>query len=72
MNIIRVDNRGLAPPEPLVRILTLCDGLATGDRIEALMDRRPMFLLPELEERGLRYTCVEQDDQSFLFTIEQP
>ncbi|MHB8463078.1 MAG: DUF2249 domain-containing protein [Vulcanimicrobiaceae bacterium] len=72
MKTFRLDNRGLTPPEPLVRILKICDELATGDRIESIMDRRPMFLLPELEERGFSYTCVEQGDRSFLLTIERP
>jgi uncharacterized protein (DUF2249 family) len=71
MKTIRMDNRSLLPPEPLVRILAACDTLESGDRIEAQMDRRPIFLFPELEERGLRYDCVERDDW-FLVTVERP
>jgi uncharacterized protein (DUF2249 family) len=72
MNVIRIDNRGLTPPEPMVRILAACETLRTGERIEALMDRRPVFLFPELDELGLRYACDEQDHGGFLVTIEQP
>ncbi len=71
MKTIQMDNRSLVPPEPLVRILAACEELESGDRIEAKMDRRPVFLFPELDERGLRYDCEERDD-GFLVTVERP
>ena len=71
MKIITLDNRGLMPPEPLVRMLTACDDLQAGDRIVAAMDRRPLLLFPELDERGLRYTC-EPRGEGFEVTIERP
>ncbi len=66
-----LDNRGLSPPEPMLRILTALDTLPAGGSIVAQMDRRPMFLFPELEERGCSYTC-EPDGDGFLLTIEKP
>jgi uncharacterized protein (DUF2249 family) len=71
MTIIHMDNRGLKPPEPMIRILTACDALRSGERIEALMDRRPIFLFPELEEREVEYDCVERGDGSFLLTVRR-
>lgn len=71
MKIVALDNRGLSPPEPLVRILTACDDLEPGDRIVAQMDRRPLFLFPELEERGLLYTC-EETSGGFEVVVERP
>ena len=69
MPLIQLDNRGLQPPEPLVRILAILDERASGDVLEALMDRRPMFLFPELEERGLPFTCVPNDLGGFTLRI---
>lgn len=47
-----LDNRGLQPPEPMVRILTALEGLGAGAVIEAWNDREPLLLYPELEARG--------------------
>lgn len=72
MNVIRMDNRGLSPPEPLLRILAACDELGAGDRIEAEMDRRPIFLFPELDDRGFSYDCVEREGGDYLLTVNRP
>lgn len=48
----RLDNRGLTPPDPLVRILEALEHLPKGQVLEALNDRDPVFLYPELEARG--------------------
>ena len=47
-----LDNRGLQPPEPLVRILTALEQLDAGEVLEAWTDREPLLLYPELEARG--------------------
>lgn len=47
-----LDNRGLQPPEPMVRILSALELLAAGEVIEAWNDREPLLLYPELEARG--------------------
>lgn len=47
-----LDNRGLGPPEPMVRILSALEGLAPGQVLEAWNDREPLLLYPELEARG--------------------
>lgn len=47
-----LDNRGLHPPEPMVRILTILEQIAPGEVIEAWNDRGPLLLYPELEARG--------------------
>lgn len=72
MKVIQLDNRGLSPPEPLLRILEACEQLTPGDRIEAQMDRRPVFLFPELEDRGLHYDCEEREDSGFIVRVEKP
>ena len=66
---VLLDNRGLSPPEPMLRILAALDSLAQGGRIVAKMDRRPIFLFPELEERGCTYSCDPAQEGGFLLTI---
>ncbi len=47
-----LDNRGLTPPEPMMRILSALEEMAAGEVLEAFNDREPLFLYPELEARG--------------------
>lgn len=47
-----LDNRGLEPPEPMIRILDALEHLAPGEVLEALNERDPVFLYPELKARG--------------------
>jgi uncharacterized protein (DUF2249 family) len=47
-----LDNRGLLPPEPMVRILDALEHLGAGEVLEALNEREPVFLYPELQARG--------------------
>ncbi|MCZ0963132.1 DUF2249 domain-containing protein [Paracoccus benzoatiresistens] len=47
-----LDLAGLAPPEPMVRILEALAALPAGEVLFALLDREPMFLFPELTTRG--------------------
>jgi uncharacterized protein (DUF2249 family) len=53
--VIRLDNRDLDPPEPMVRILAAADELAPGETLSALLRREPVFLFPQLEKRGFRW-----------------
>jgi hypothetical protein len=48
---LHVDVRGLPPPQPMVTLLTLIDSLAEPTLI-AHLDRDPIYLHPELAERG--------------------
>ena len=50
-----LDNRGLSPPEPMVRILNELGLLEPGEELVAMMDREPMLLYPELERRGFAW-----------------
>ncbi|MGH8291858.1 MAG: DUF2249 domain-containing protein [Gammaproteobacteria bacterium] len=57
-----LDNRGLQPPEPLVRILDALEHLAPGAVMEAINERDPVFLYPELEARGALIHTDKQAD----------
>ena len=56
-----IDVRGLEPPQPMVLVLEAADRLQPGDQVEVIHDRRPMFLFPQLEERGLEHETDEPE-----------
>ncbi len=60
--VAHVDNRGLLPPEPMMRILQAVEGLRPGEVLAAVNDREPMFLLPELEARGHAIRVERRED----------
>jgi uncharacterized protein (DUF2249 family) len=47
-----LDVRGLEPPQPMVLVLERLTTLAPGETLEVLHDRRPLFLYPQLDDRG--------------------
>ncbi len=57
-----LDNRGLHPPEPLVRILDALERLDAGEVLHAINERDPVFLYPELEARGAAIRVDKRDD----------
>ncbi|MDP4163715.1 MAG: DUF2249 domain-containing protein [Bacillota bacterium] len=64
-----LDNRGLEPPEPMMRTLKAIEQMEKGEILTIINDRRPMFLYEQLEELGLRHQTVEQQDGSFKIEI---
>ncbi|MBE0609827.1 MAG: DUF2249 domain-containing protein [Dehalococcoidia bacterium] len=70
MATIQIDNRGLQPPEPMVRILAALGGLGTDDEMVALMDREPHLLYPELERRGFTWEFDGRDD-AYVLTVRK-
>lgn len=50
--VLRVDARGLEPPQPLVMILEALASLPEGAELQARTDRNPIHLHPMLVERG--------------------
>jgi hypothetical protein len=47
-----LDLRGLAPPEPLERMLAALATLGPGDCVHARFPREPLLLYPLLEQHG--------------------
>jgi uncharacterized protein (DUF2249 family) len=45
----------LDPPQPMVRILGELESMAPGEVLFAVLAREPLFLFPELENRGHRW-----------------
>lgn len=55
---LHVDVRGLEPPGPMIAILRLIDGDQVDGALIAHLDREPIFLYPELHERGWAYELL--------------
>ena len=54
-----LDVRGLEPPHPMVRVLEAIERLGPGERLVVLHERRPMFLYPQLDDRGFAHETDE-------------
>jgi len=55
------DFRGLYPPEPLVTVLRMIDGGEVDQVLTAHFDHEPIFLYPELDDRGWTHEVVPSD-----------
>jgi uncharacterized protein (DUF2249 family) len=70
-SVIKLDARGLEPPEPLVKILEALATLPEGAVLEAHTDRRPMHLYTQLEQRGFVAETEELSDGGFLTHVRR-
>jgi uncharacterized protein (DUF2249 family) len=71
--VIKLDNRDLEPPEPMVRILAAADKLPPGETLSALLRREPVFLFPQLEKRGFRWLGgFLPDGATYELTVRAP
>lgn len=59
-----LDNRGLEPPNPMIRTLEALEALAVGEVLVIHNDRVPIYLLPQLADAGADYAVEEQPDGS--------
>ncbi|WP_316229549.1 DUF2249 domain-containing protein [Bradyrhizobium sp. SZCCHNR1070] len=70
---VKLDNRDLEPPEPMVRILAAADQLGPGETLSALLRREPVFLFPQLEKRGFRWLGgFTPDGATYELTVRAP
>jgi uncharacterized protein (DUF2249 family) len=56
-----IDVRGLNPPEPMLAILRLIETPDCGATVIVHHEREPLFLYPELAERGWRHEIIAGD-----------
>ena len=66
-----LDVRGLKPPEPMVAILSLIDGGAEEVAFTVHLERDPVFLYPELAERGWIATPVDAEPGEVRLRLER-
>jgi len=70
---VKLDNRDLDPPEPMVRILAAAEQLGPGETLAALLRREPVFLFPQLEKRGYRWLGgFSPDGTTYELTVRAP
>ena len=68
--LLELELIGLEPPEPMVRILEEVTLLEPGQVLFALLDREPMFLFPELAQRGHEWAGnYAGDGQSYRLMV---
>lgn len=71
-----LDNRGLEPPQPMLRTLALLDEepqfQAGAMGLEIWNDRVPVFLLPEVDARGFEYEIAEDEEGVRLSLYKSP
>ncbi len=72
MGDILVDARGLAPPEPLERVLAALDRRRRGQRVRLLLHREPYPLYTLLGQMGLAYKVQAQPAGDFEILIYDP
>jgi len=56
-----LDVRGLEAPLPMVRVLEGLDALGEHDELLVVHDRRPIFLYPQLDDRGFAHETREAE-----------
>jgi tRNA 2-thiouridine synthesizing protein A len=64
-----LDNRGLEPPQPMMRTLEALEKLGENETLTIINDRKPMFLFEQLDELGYRYQTEQQEDGSYRVKI---
>jgi len=64
-----LDNRGLMPPEPMMRTLEALKTLPPDSSLLILTDRQPLLLYEALEEQGYDYQTIEASDNSYRTSI---
>jgi uncharacterized protein (DUF2249 family) len=68
-NINKIDVRDFEMPQPMMKILEALDQLEAGKALYVVHKRIPVFLLPELAQRGFQYRIKEIVDGEVLLLI---
>ena len=66
---LHVDTRGLGPPDPLIAILWHISQPGQTGPIFAHFDRHPIYLLPELAERGWQHDKTMSDPDNVVLIL---
>ncbi|WP_458462898.1 DUF2249 domain-containing protein [Paenibacillus sp.] len=66
-----LDNRGLEPPQPMMRTLAALERCKPGEVVLIHNDRVPVFLIEELNNLGCSYTVEDQADGTAKVRIEK-
>jgi TusA-related sulfurtransferase len=69
---VRIDARGLEPPEPFERAMEALADLPPGDTLTLILDRMPYPLFRILDRDGMKYESEVRDDGGVEVRIRQP
>lgn len=72
MSARRLDLRGMAPPEPMVRILNELATLEPGEELEAVLPHEPVPLYGALEQRGFVHEVVRDEPGACVLRVRRP
>lgn len=69
-----IDLRGMEPPQPALAILKLLEIQPADGQVVAHLDRQPVFLYPELDERGWSWEIEksEADEVRLRLSLSRP
>lgn len=70
-DVFYLDNRGLEPPQPMIRTLARLASMKNWEVLTIRNDRLPAFLIEELNQLGYNYTPTEMEDGSVEVEIEK-
>ncbi|MCP5367880.1 MAG: DUF2249 domain-containing protein [Hyphomicrobiales bacterium] len=70
--VAHLDVAGLAPPQPLVAILRLIDGGHWRGEIAVSLPHEPIWLFPELDERGWSWRQGAGESDRFHLVLSPP
>ncbi len=68
---LHVDTRGLPAPDPMVAILWQVENSDTTGPIFAYMEREPVYLFPELAERGWTWEVAVEEPGNVQLIIRR-
>lgn len=68
---IVLDNRGLEPPQPMIRTLHALERCKSGQSVQIHNDRVPMFLIEELKSLNYPFEVEEQPDGTAIVVIHK-
>lgn len=63
--------KGLEPPQPMEMILNALEELREGEELIVEHERKPVYLLPRLAERGVEYVIEEKAPNDVLIIIKK-
>jgi uncharacterized protein (DUF2249 family) len=67
-----IDVRGLEPPQPMLAILKLLETVGPAATVIVHHEREPVFLFPELAERGWQWSTEAGDPGEVRLKLEHP
>lgn len=71
-DVVHIDVRGLEAPRPLVAILALIDGGSHQGHVVVHHNREPLYLYPELDDRGWSYARLPSPEGEVRLELQRP